>query len=335
MHRSLGVHLSFVRSLNMDSWNEKQQRRMRAGGNTKLQKYLRACGMPESFNTGGGPVIRDKYNTKSAAAYREYISAIERGEQATLTPVPWEVVVQVAAPKQAMSGFGSAPPPKDEGMAGLDSLLSGFSSLTSKMSEKASAAKEVAKTTALPALGGGLSSIRATAAAAAATAKSQLEGYATFDASSDLAHLAQLRKQASSGGGGGGGGIGGGGGVSGGRAGDNDGWGSAGGGGGWGDDEGFDGWGARRHQRAAVGCRLRRPLAPLPPPPPPPLQSPTSPPPRPLHPPLRPLRLRPRRMPLASSRFQEKRMPSTLHARPVYGRRPLPECAPNSARAAA
>lgn len=244
VHRSLGVHLSFVRSLNMDSWNEKQQRRMRAGGNTKLQKYLRACGMPESFNTGGGPVIRDKYNTKSAAAYREYISAIERGEQATLTPVPWEVVVQVAAPKQAMSGFGSAPPPKDEGMAGLDSLLSGFSSLTSKMSEKASAAKEVAKTTALPALGGGLSSIRATAAAAAATAKSQLEGYATFDASSDLAHLAQLRKQASSGGGGGGGGIGGGGGVSGGRAGDNDGWGSAGGGGGWGDDEGFDGWGS-------------------------------------------------------------------------------------------
>jgi hypothetical protein len=33
IHRSFGVHLSFVRSLNMDSWKPKELAAMRAGGN--------------------------------------------------------------------------------------------------------------------------------------------------------------------------------------------------------------------------------------------------------------------------------------------------------------
>ncbi|CAM9630977.1 unnamed protein product, partial [Heterosigma akashiwo] len=32
-HRGLGVHLSFVRSVTMDSWTDKQIDMMRAGGN--------------------------------------------------------------------------------------------------------------------------------------------------------------------------------------------------------------------------------------------------------------------------------------------------------------
>ena len=34
-HRSLGVHVSFVRSVSMDSWSEKQIKQMRMGGNDK------------------------------------------------------------------------------------------------------------------------------------------------------------------------------------------------------------------------------------------------------------------------------------------------------------
>ena len=37
VHRSLGVHISFVRSINMDSWSVDQQSRMRAGGNTTVR----------------------------------------------------------------------------------------------------------------------------------------------------------------------------------------------------------------------------------------------------------------------------------------------------------
>ena len=45
VHRSLGVHISFVRSLNMDSWSAQQQAKMRRGGNNALRAYLRQCGI--------------------------------------------------------------------------------------------------------------------------------------------------------------------------------------------------------------------------------------------------------------------------------------------------
>lgn len=36
IHRGLGVNFSFVRSLSMDSWNEKQLKMMSVGGNKNL-----------------------------------------------------------------------------------------------------------------------------------------------------------------------------------------------------------------------------------------------------------------------------------------------------------
>jgi ADP-ribosylation factor GTPase-activating protein 1 len=40
IHRSLGVNFSFVRSLSMDSWNEKQLKMMSLGGNKNLSEYF-------------------------------------------------------------------------------------------------------------------------------------------------------------------------------------------------------------------------------------------------------------------------------------------------------
>ena len=39
-HRGLGVHISFVRSVQMDSWSTKQIQSMRVGGNGKFRAYL-------------------------------------------------------------------------------------------------------------------------------------------------------------------------------------------------------------------------------------------------------------------------------------------------------
>lgn len=36
-HRSMGAHVSFIRSLSMDTWTEKQLRLMALGGNKKLK----------------------------------------------------------------------------------------------------------------------------------------------------------------------------------------------------------------------------------------------------------------------------------------------------------
>lgn len=40
IHRGLGVQISFVRSLSMDTWNERQKSLMQSGGNTKLKALL-------------------------------------------------------------------------------------------------------------------------------------------------------------------------------------------------------------------------------------------------------------------------------------------------------
>ncbi|EER13173.1 ADP-ribosylation factor GTPase-activating protein GCS1, putative [Perkinsus marinus ATCC 50983] len=67
-HRSLGVHLSFVRSTTMDTWNPKQLKKMEVGGNGKFNKFCREMEIDKMS-------ISEKYNTKAAEYYRNYIQA--------------------------------------------------------------------------------------------------------------------------------------------------------------------------------------------------------------------------------------------------------------------
>lgn len=68
-HRSLGVHLSFVRSVAMDSWTEKQIAAMeKAGGNDKLIEFFKSKGIAKSMK------ISTKYNTKQAQYYRDRLA---------------------------------------------------------------------------------------------------------------------------------------------------------------------------------------------------------------------------------------------------------------------
>jgi len=47
-HRKLGVHISFVRSLTLDSWNAKQLKMMTLGGNSKLKELLNEYQWPHN-----------------------------------------------------------------------------------------------------------------------------------------------------------------------------------------------------------------------------------------------------------------------------------------------
>ncbi|KAI4964646.1 probable ADP-ribosylation factor GTPase-activating protein AGD6 [Hordeum vulgare subsp. vulgare] len=80
-HRGLGVHISFVRSVTMDSWTEPQLRKMEAGGNDRLNAFLAARGVPKET-----PHI-PKYNSNAAAAYRDRIIALAEGRAWTDPPV--------------------------------------------------------------------------------------------------------------------------------------------------------------------------------------------------------------------------------------------------------
>ena len=89
-HRGLGVHLSFVRSVTMDSWPDSHLRKMEAnsGGNDALNAFLSARGIPKDTD------IPLKYNTNAAALYREKVQAIAENRRWTEPPVVKESVVE-------------------------------------------------------------------------------------------------------------------------------------------------------------------------------------------------------------------------------------------------
>lgn len=51
-HRRLGVHLSFVRSIDMDEWTEDQLKAMSVGGNAEARKFFKQYGAAEMTSVG-------------------------------------------------------------------------------------------------------------------------------------------------------------------------------------------------------------------------------------------------------------------------------------------
>mmetsp|Transcript_20452 Transcript_20452/g.62258 ORF Transcript_20452/g.62258 Transcript_20452/m.62258 type:complete len:380 (-) Transcript_20452:117-1256(-) len=98
-HRSLGVHISFVRSVTMDSWTDKQLASMRNGGNQKYQDFLAAQGVRNAQSLS----IPEKYNLSEAELYREQLRARVEGR-----PVPTEVPRRARPPASAARTQGAA-----------------------------------------------------------------------------------------------------------------------------------------------------------------------------------------------------------------------------------
>ena len=79
-HRSLGVHVSFVRSVSMDSWSEKQIQIMRSGGNQKCNSFLQQHSVNKETS------IPTKYNSPPAQLFRDRLLAEVEGR-----PLPTEL----------------------------------------------------------------------------------------------------------------------------------------------------------------------------------------------------------------------------------------------------
>ncbi|OAY68499.1 probable ADP-ribosylation factor GTPase-activating protein AGD6 [Ananas comosus] len=98
-HRGLGVHISFVRSVTMDSWSEIQLKKMEAGGNDRLNSFLAQYGVPKDTD------IVAKYNSRAAAVYRDRIQALAEGR-------PWRdppVVKETLSASSAAAGSRKPP----------------------------------------------------------------------------------------------------------------------------------------------------------------------------------------------------------------------------------
>lgn len=100
IHRGLGVHISFVRSVGMDSWSAAQLKKMQAGGNADLNAFLAKYGVDKHTD----PKV--KYNTRAAEAFKEKVAAAAEGR-------PWTCPADIP-----MGAAPAAPPPRRAGGGG-------------------------------------------------------------------------------------------------------------------------------------------------------------------------------------------------------------------------
>jgi ADP-ribosylation factor GTPase-activating protein 2/3 len=77
-HRSLGVHTTFVRSVDLDEWTQRQIDSMRLGGNGNARTYFRKMGVTDIQSKQ----IDKKYKTKAAVQYRAELTKMMDAEAA-------------------------------------------------------------------------------------------------------------------------------------------------------------------------------------------------------------------------------------------------------------
>merc|ERR1719464_53799 len=129
-HRSLGTHVSFVRSVKMDSWTDDQIKKMKLfGGNDSCNRFLSKYGI-DTENLS----IREKYDSPQGQLYQQVLKA-----RMECKPEPTELPPEtkendenqpnkknydairsstgkggsVGAARKPMEGFGSSPHPAE------------------------------------------------------------------------------------------------------------------------------------------------------------------------------------------------------------------------------
>ncbi|OJJ58718.1 hypothetical protein ASPSYDRAFT_151334 [Aspergillus sydowii CBS 593.65] len=90
-HRNLGVHISFVRSTNLDQWQWEQLRVMKVGGNESATKYFQSNGGSAALASKD---VKVKYTSNAAVKYKEELKrraaldAQDYPEEVVITDVP-------------------------------------------------------------------------------------------------------------------------------------------------------------------------------------------------------------------------------------------------------
>ncbi|KAI0972649.1 hypothetical protein F4678DRAFT_428880 [Xylaria arbuscula] len=100
-HRNLGVHISFVRSTNLDQWQWDQLRVMKVGGNESATKFFRSNGGSSALASKDP---KTKYQSPAAAKYKEELKkraardAIEYPNEVVVTDIAGDAAGNSATP---------------------------------------------------------------------------------------------------------------------------------------------------------------------------------------------------------------------------------------------
>lgn len=103
VHRNMGVHLTFVRSTNLDSWTWEQLRTMKVGGNTAFADYITKNGRGSGVTSTSQ--AKEKYTSKPAQAYKEELKRKAKEDELRYGPGP-VVVDGLAAASAAPAANG-------------------------------------------------------------------------------------------------------------------------------------------------------------------------------------------------------------------------------------
>ena len=115
----MGVHLTFVRSCDLDEWTQSQIDAMRLGGNRNARAYFRKHGFTDLY----GGKTEKKYKSKAAVSYRSELA-------------------KLVAAEAAKRGEGVAPKEEEKSNGGNGSLLANLDMADAK-SEQQEAKKKL------------------------------------------------------------------------------------------------------------------------------------------------------------------------------------------------
>ncbi|XP_050233809.1 probable ADP-ribosylation factor GTPase-activating protein AGD8 isoform X2 [Mercurialis annua] len=140
-HRSLGVHVSFVRSTNLDSWSPEQLRMMSFGGNNRAQVFFKQHG----WNDGGK--IEAKYTSRAAELYKQILTkevAKSVAEDAGLSSSLGSS--QSAQPSNGLPDIQSNESPKESSVPDVAPSFKAYHPVTTSTVKKPLGAKRTGKT---------------------------------------------------------------------------------------------------------------------------------------------------------------------------------------------
>ena len=116
VHRSFGVHVSFVRSLSLDSLTQREQRAMSVGGNQAFADFLAAEERGVARRVWLALPLETRYHTPAADLYRRRLQATLDSEFGIL-PSEGDVdsgtagASRMALPMELNTGIRPPPPP--------------------------------------------------------------------------------------------------------------------------------------------------------------------------------------------------------------------------------
>lgn len=79
IHRNMGVHISFVRSTNLDAWKLDQLRNMKIGGNASATDFFNKHGGGHLLSESD---VKKKYSSRIAELYKEELAKRVREDAA-------------------------------------------------------------------------------------------------------------------------------------------------------------------------------------------------------------------------------------------------------------